>query len=57
LFSLAIKSANTTANIVSEIDKTFYLLQIAIVGIKFSEIGERLQQPPKSKRGRPIQSQ
>ena len=48
LLSLAIE----TANKFSEIDKSLNLSQIATVGSNSSQIGERLQQVPKNKRGR-----
>jgi hypothetical protein len=57
LLSLAIESANTTANKLSGIDKTSHLSQIATIGSKLSEIGEELQPPPKSKRERLPKSQ
>ncbi len=57
ILSLAIESANKTANKFSEIAKTSKLSQIATVGSKLSQIGERLQQVSKNKRGRPPKSQ
>ena len=57
LLSLAIERANKTANKISEIDKTSHLSKVATVGSKLTEIGERLQQPPKRKQGRPPKSQ
>jgi hypothetical protein len=57
LLSLAIESANKTANKFSEIDKTSYLSQAATVGSNLTEIGEKLEQPRRSKRGRPLKSQ
>ena len=57
LLSLAIERANKTANKFSEIDKTSHLSQAATVGSNLSAIGEKLQQPPKSKRGRKPKSQ
>lgn len=57
LLALAIESANKTANKLSEIDKTSKLSQIATLGSKLTEIGDRLQQPPKNKRGRRPKSQ
>jgi hypothetical protein len=57
LLALAIESANKTANKFSEIDKTSHLSQVATVGSNLSEIGEKLLQPRRSKRGRPAKSQ
>ncbi len=57
LLSLEIESANKTENKLSGIDKFSHLSQIATIGRNLSAIGERLQQPPKSKRGRPLKSQ
>ena len=57
LLALAIESANKTANKFSEIDKTSHLSQLGTVGNKLLEIGERLQQPRRSKRESPSKSQ
>ena len=57
LLSLAIERANKTANKFSEIDKTSHLSQVATVGSNLSAIGEKMQQSPKSKRGRKPKSQ
>jgi hypothetical protein len=57
LLSLQIESANKTANKFSEIDKTSHLSQVATIGSNLSEIGEKLLQPRRSKRGRPAKSQ
>lgn len=57
LLSLAIENANKTANKLSEIDKISHLSHVATVGSNLSTIGERLQQPPKKKQGRPPKSQ
>ncbi len=47
LLALATENANKTADKLSEIDKTQHLSQIAKVGSKLSEIGEKLRQPQK----------
>ena len=57
LLALAIESANKTANKLSGLDRSSQLSQLGTVGSKLSEIGERLQPPPKSKLGRPLKSQ
>ena len=57
LLTLAIENANKTANKLPDIDKTSKLSQIATLGSKLTEIGDRLQQPPKRKPGRPPKSQ
>ena len=57
LLSLAIERANKTANKFSEIDKTSHLSQVATVGSNLSAIGEKMEQSPKSKRGRKPKSQ
>ena len=57
LLALAIENANKTANKLSEIDKSSHLSHVATVGSKLTEIGNRLQQPPKRKQGRPPKSQ
>jgi hypothetical protein len=51
LQALAIESAKKTANKLSGLDRSSQLLsQIGTVGSRLSEIGEKLEQPPKSKR-------
>jgi hypothetical protein len=55
--SLAIESANKTANKLSEMYITSHLSQIATVGSNLSEIGEKLQQPRRSNREIPLKSQ
>ena len=57
LLSLAIESANKTANKLSEIDKNSLYSQMATVGSNLTAIGEKMQQGPKAKRGRPSKSQ
>lgn len=57
LLALAIESANKTANKLSGIDRSSQLSQLGTIGNRLLEIGEKLQQPPKSKRGRPVKSQ
>jgi len=57
LLSLAIESANKTANKLSGLDRSSQLSQLGTIGSNLSEIGARLQQPPKNKRGRPAKSQ
>ena len=47
LQALAIESAKKTANKLSGLDRSSQLSQIGIVGSKLSEIGEKLEQPPK----------
>ncbi len=54
LLALQIESANKSANKFSEIDKTSYLSQAATVGSNSTEIGEKLEQPRRSKLGRPL---
>ena len=54
---LAIQRANKIANQFSEIDKTSHLSQVATVGSNLSAIGEKMEQSPKSKRGRKPKSQ
>ena len=55
--SLAIERANKTANKLSEIDKKSLYSQFATVGSNLEAIGEKLEQKPKVKRGRPSKSQ
>ena len=57
LLSLAIENANKTANQLTKIDRTSQLSEIATIGSRLSKVGERLQQAPKNKRGRPPKSQ
>ena len=57
LLALAIETANKTANKLTGLDRSSQLSQLGTVGSKLSEIGERLQQQPKRKRGRPLKSQ
>ena len=57
LLALAIESANKTANKLTGLDRSSQLSQLGTVGSKLTEIGERLQQPPKKKQGRPPKSE
>ena len=57
LLALAIESANKTANKLTGLDRSSQLSQLGTVGSKLTEIGDRLQQPPKRKQGRPPKSQ
>ncbi len=55
--ALAIDNAKKTTNKLSGLDRSSQLSQLGTVGSRLSEIGERLEQPPKSKRGKLQKSQ